>query len=247
MSPLRFTENGTPQFVYGQREMSAGIGGYTPGNPNSNFKSMQEHQPTILEWYAEYQTCQRYFVDHAQHDHAVQAVAALINICLPFQWAAGPAMKSTGYFSQPVYTIPYSPQMVNYRFQEPPVWVSLVPYIRRLVVTGMDREEIMRSFFGNNWQKGVGFVHETERFNFMYTAKSVGWAEAKVQYDMSPHESVPFLSPLHDVGISEIESAERTWSRWLAMEDWMLGPRAPEWHEGVPGYSGTNGTNGRRP
>jgi hypothetical protein len=63
---------------------------------------------------------------------------------------------------------------------------------------------------------------------FTNAAKSVGWAKVKYQYDMSPHESVPFLKPLQDVQLAEIEGAEKTWSQWLAMEDWMVGPRAPD-------------------
>ena len=39
---------------------------------------------------------------------------------------------------------------------------------------------------------------------------------------------MPFLRPLQGCVIAEIEAAERSWSEWLAMEDWMVGPRAPE-------------------
>ena len=45
---------------------------------------------------------------------------------------------------------------------------------------------------------------------------------------MLPLESVPFLRPLQGVSDVEIGAAERTWSEWLAMEDWMVGPRAPD-------------------
>ena len=50
----------------------------------------------------------------------------------------------------------------------------------------------------------------------------------KQAYDMSPEETVPFLRPLENVSEKEIQAAESTWSEWLAMQDWMLGPRAPE-------------------
>jgi len=92
----------------------------------------------------------------------------------------------------------------------------------------MDREAVMHGFFGDDWVKGVGPQHECERRNYLFAAKSVGWAKVKCQYDMSPHESVPFLKPLQDVQLAEIEGAEKTWSQWLAMEDWMVGPRAPD-------------------
>jgi hypothetical protein len=92
----------------------------------------------------------------------------------------------------------------------------------------MDKEGIMHGFFGDDWTKGIGPVHECERRNYLFAAKSVGWAKVKCQYDTSPHESVPFLKPLQDVQLAEIEGAEETWSQWLAMEDWMLGARAPQ-------------------
>ncbi|KAF2117542.1 hypothetical protein BDV96DRAFT_454228, partial [Lophiotrema nucula] len=171
---------------------------------------------------------------HAQHDNGVQAVAALVNICLPFQWTSNPIMNSMGPAPHTAgpgnYTLPWPRRgpVTNSRGQPLPVFVSLVPYIRRLVVTGMDREGVMHGFFGDDWRKGVGPVHECERRNYLFAAKSVGWAKVKYQYDMSPHESVPFLRPLQDVQLAEIEGAEKTWSQWLAMEDWMVGPRAPD-------------------
>jgi hypothetical protein len=39
----------------------------------------------IFEWYPQYQSCQRYFLDHAQHSVPVQALAAFLNIRLPYQ------------------------------------------------------------------------------------------------------------------------------------------------------------------
>ncbi|KAL5114292.1 hypothetical protein ACEQ8H_007812 [Pleosporales sp. CAS-2024a] len=188
----------------------------------------------IFEWHPAYQSCQRFFLDHAQHDNGVQAVAALINICLPFQWTDSPLHSSSGPLAHgagpAAYNQPWPRQgpVLNARGQPAPAWVSLVPFIRRLVITGMDKEGIMHGFFGDDWKKGVGPVHECERRNYLFTAKSVGWAKVKCQYDMSPHESVPFLKPLQDVQLAEIEGAEKTWSQWLAMEDWMLGARAPE-------------------
>ncbi|KAJ4294603.1 hypothetical protein N0V90_008294 [Kalmusia sp. IMI 367209] len=182
-------------------------GGPFPGGASSSSgesgsgNNAGEPQFDIFEWHPAYQSCQRYFLDHAQHDNGVQAVAALVNICLPFQWAATP--------------IPA------------PAWVSLVPYIRRLVITGMDKDGIMHGFFGEDWRKGVGPVHECERRNYLFTAKSTEWAVVKHHYDMSPHESVPFLKPLQDAHLAEIEGAEQTWGQWLAMQDWMVGPRAP--------------------
>ncbi|KAI4139834.1 MAG: hypothetical protein L6R39_006089, partial [Caloplaca ligustica] len=61
---------------------------------------------------------------------------------------------------------------------------------------------------------------------------SGGWASVKKDYDIGPAETVPFLRPLQGAVGQEIEAAEKTWSEWLAMEDWMVGPRAPEGMQG---------------
>jgi hypothetical protein len=105
---------------------------------------------------------------------------------------------------------------------------SLIPFIRRLVVTGMDFPGVLHGFFGDDWRTGVGPMHEQERRNYLFAAKSGGWASVKRDYDMLPVETVPFLRPLQKPLDAEIEGAERAWSQWLAMEDWMVGPRAPD-------------------
>ena len=74
-----------------------------------------------------------------------------------------------------------------------------MPFIRRLVVTGFDKDGILHGFFGDEWRKGVGPVQECERRNYLFAAKSVGWAKVKYQYDISPHETVPFMKPLQNV------------------------------------------------
>ena len=163
----------------------------------------------IFEWYPKYQSCQRYFLDHAQHDGPVLALAAFLNILLPSQ--RHPAIRAAT-------THPPSPH---------PTHVTLIPYLRRLVVTGLDFPGILHGFFGDDWAQGVGPLHEQERRNYLFAAKSGGWAVVKKDYDMLPLETVPFLRPLQAVSDSELVGAERTWSDWLAMEDWMVGPRAP--------------------
>ena len=109
----------------------------------------------------------------------------------------------------------------------PATYVSLLPYIRRLVVTGFDKVPVLHGLFGDDWQKGVGVLHEMERRNYLFAAKSVGWAEVKKHYDLGSDETVPFLKPLKEVELCEIQSGETGWSEWLAMQDWMIGPRAP--------------------
>lgn len=99
--------------------------------------------------------------------------------------------------------------------------------MRRLVATGFDVAAILHGWFGDEWGSGVGPLHEQERRNYLFAAKSGGWASVKKEYDVVVDEAVPYLMPLSEVDNAEIEGAERLWSRWLAMEDWMLGARAP--------------------
>jgi len=198
--------------------------------PASSFGATQFD---IFDWHPSYQSCQKYFLDHAQYENPVQAVAALINICLPYQWTPNPVVGSANqspHNSSPsLQFTPFSRQTLGSSSNRRAMnWVSLHPYIRRLVITGFDSEAILHGFFGDDWRKGVGPVQECERRNYLFAAKSGGWAKVKNQYDMGPQETVPFLQPPQNVQLAEIENAEKEWSKWLAMEDWMVGPRAPE-------------------
>lgn len=178
----------------------------------------------ILHWYPKYQSCQKYFLDHAQHDVLVQAFAAFINILLPCQWRSNAVISSTGNARGTFHS---ENQPRNTEQSTSPPTVSLVPYIRRLVATGMDVPQVLHGFFGDDWAAGIGPQREQERRNFLFAAKSGGWCAVKRDYDMGDHESIPFLRPLHEPTDGEIEAAEKTWSEWLALEDWMLGSRAP--------------------
>lgn len=105
--------------------------------------------------------------------------------------------------------------------------VTLTPYIRRLVATGFDIPGVLHGFFGDDWAAGIGPLHEAERRNYLFAAKSDNWVRVKASYDMDGEQMVPFLKPLQNVSEKEIVGAETSWSEWLAMQDWMLGPRAP--------------------
>ena len=111
------------------------------------------------------------------------------------------------------------------------------------MVTGLDFPGVLHGFFGDDWATGVGPLHEQERRNYLFAAKSGGWASVKRDYDMLPSETVPFMRPLQGPIIAEIEAAERSWSEWLAMEDWMVGPRAPE---NMPGVGDPSKAKGQR-
>lgn len=91
----------------------------------------------------------------------------------------------------------------------------------------MDFPGVLHGFFGDDWAAGVGPLHEQERRNLLFAAKSSGWMGVKKDYDLGWSETVPFLRPLQSAVEPEVTAAERSWSEWLAMEDWMVGPRAP--------------------
>ncbi|KAI9761155.1 MAG: methionine-synthesizing 5- methyltetrahydropteroyltriglutamate--homocysteine methyltransferase [Chaenotheca gracillima] len=207
-----------------QQFQHAPFAGLNTSGP-SNASRADDPQFDIFEWYPQYQSCQKYFLDHAQHAMAVQAVAAFLNITLPFQREANPISSFSSGYNGPG---PSFGMGLNRGSGSRTNWISLVPYLRRLVATGLDIPGVLHGFFGDDWAKGVGPLHEQERRNYLFAAKSGGWASVKKDYDMSPHETVPFLRPLQNALNTEIEGAEKTWSEWLAMEDWMVGPRAPE-------------------
>ncbi|RDW59295.1 uncharacterized protein DSM5745_10990 [Aspergillus mulundensis] len=180
----------------------------------------------IFEWYPHYQNCQRYFLDHAQHSTPVQAVSAYVNILLPFQRQPYPAHNaSSGPLSSTADGI--TPESSSTSNALPPP-VSLLPYIRRLVATGMDYPGMLHGFFGDDWQAGVGPLHEKERCNYLLAARSGGWGVVKSEYDISPLETIPFLRPLQGPLEEEFVAAYKSWSEWLLLRDWEFGPRAPD-------------------
>jgi hypothetical protein len=163
------------------------------------------------EWFPVYQSCIEHFVNVAQHRPLAQSLAAHINILLPCQRATDGVLSSSESSSSNNRQLPF----------------SLIPYIRRLVVTATDTPTIMQELFGAEWLRGVGTILSQERINYLFAAKSGGWLKTKAQYDILPYETVPFLRPLRDPQEEELRAAEAHWSEWLAMEDWMVGPRSP--------------------
>ncbi|KAL3427926.1 hypothetical protein PVAG01_01435 [Phlyctema vagabunda] len=187
----------------------------------------------ILDWYPQFQSCHRYFLDHAQHSGGVQALAAFMNIKLPYQKQPYPVMSSTnsspgpGSVASGMRQTPPSPFAAQQNLGHAQS-ISLIPYIRRLIATGHDRPNILHGFFGDAWKEGIGSLHEVERRNYLFAAKSASWMKVKSAYDMGPEETCPFLIPLRNASEEEMQSADNAWSEWLAMQDWMLGPRSPE-------------------
>ena len=207
-------------------------------SPGSFGKGLQRQQQSpqasssfdIIDWYPQFQSCHRYFLDHSQHSAPVQALSAFMNIQLPYQKHPFPILNSAssspraGANEMHLRPNPFAGNANAAHAQS----VSLIPYIRRLIATGHDTPAILHGFFGDDWVKGIGSLHEVERRNYLFAAKSTSWMEVKQTYDMSPDETIPFLSPLRDASEEEVQSAEAKWSEWLAMQDWMLGPRAPD-------------------
>ncbi|KAL4765632.1 uncharacterized protein BDW70DRAFT_128133 [Aspergillus foveolatus] len=168
--------------------------------------------PHLPDWHSAYTACVQHFVNHAQHSAAVQSLAAYINIRLPCQRLSKPIARFDVHSSE---TAQASSQ------------VSVRHYIRRLVATGNDTPAILEIFFGAQWVNGVGTIAKQERLNYLFTAKSAGFAATKAAYDVLPDEHTPFLRPIRDATEEEISTAEKYWSEWMAMEDWMVGPRSP--------------------
>ncbi|RVX73746.1 hypothetical protein B0A52_02636 [Exophiala mesophila] len=201
----------------------------SPSEASSRGNGPPNPQFDIISWYPKYQSCQRYFLDHAQHEPLVQAFASFINILLPFQRQPAPVFSSVGSRSgrarhdkDPARAPSSSADLAAASA------VSLIPYLRRLVVTGMDVPQVLHGFFGDDWRAGIGPQREQERRNYLFAAKSGGWDAVKKDYDMHPLETVPFMRPLFDPTDGELDAAEKTWSEWLCLKDWMIGSRAPD-------------------
>ncbi|KAL3477540.1 hypothetical protein BJX99DRAFT_246116 [Aspergillus californicus] len=173
------------------------------------------YQVHLPDWHERYTVCMKHFLDQAQYSSAVQSLAAYINIRLPFQRSSDPVTRFIG---------PDATSSVNGtgHFQ-----VSLRHYIRRLIVTANDTPGILEAFFGSDWVGGVGSICKQERMNYLFTAKSNGWASTKAAYDILPDEHTPFVRPIQGVTEQELSMADTQWSEWLAMEDWMVGSRSP--------------------
>ena len=217
-----------------------------------------DSQFDIFEWHTYFQSCLIYFLDHAQYNAPVQALCAFMNIQLPFQKPQNPVLSSRpqgpgpgpggggalprrGPQPPPGRPAAAAPAVVAVR---PVAHATLIPYIRRLVATGFDFPAVLHGFFGDDWAAGIGPLHEQERRNYLFAAKSDTWLKVKMAYDMGEEQMVPFLRPLQNVAEKEIIGAETTWSEWLAMQDWMLGPRAPGGGRAAGGSGGGGGGGG---
>lgn len=205
----------------------------------------------VFSWYPNYQSCQRYFLEVAQFDYACQALAAFLNIKLPYQRLSAADFKHyqlasnnvrSGIGLPPPYRMGFPPQPPAPQHIPPLPGqqgvhlqsvdhlsfgnVSLLPYIRRLVVTGYDADGIMHGWFGDDWMSGLNPLLESERQNYMFAAKSSDWLTLKKSYDTVTEESVPFMVPLQRCSEAEIVRAEDAWSSTLSMRDWTIGPRS---------------------
>ncbi|KAK6834887.1 hypothetical protein PG987_009581 [Apiospora arundinis] len=197
---------------------SGARGGGPDMPPSSSFFPMEENhnQFDILEWYPHFQSCK------AQNPVLTSRMSGGGSpSAMP-----SPTSRAAGKLPMPPMPSPSG--------QQNPMAVTLNPYIRRLVVTGFDFPAVLHGFFGDSWALGIGPMHEVERRNYLFAAKSASWLDVKSHYDMGEEQSIPFLRPLQNVTEKEIISAESNWSEWLAMQDWMVGPRSPEVERNSP-------------
>ncbi|KAI0122964.1 hypothetical protein BJ170DRAFT_119444 [Xylariales sp. AK1849] len=198
--------------------------GMHPPNP---LLDLQDQQFDIFEWYPQYQSCLRYFLDHAQYSGPVQALAAFVNIQLPHQKPQHPILSSRSAGSPSGMPSPSARASGNLPMPTPSNGIIVLnSYIRRLVAMGFDSPAVLHGFFGDDWVAGISPIHEIERRNYLFAAKSASWLDVKSHYDMVDGQNIPFLRPLQNVTEKEIVSAESNWSEWLAMQDWMVGSRS---------------------
>jgi hypothetical protein len=199
----------------------------------------------IIDWHPAYQSCQRYFLDHAQHEPGTQALCALINIRLPCQWLSNPVHSSSpsspAHPSNSQFTFkPYPRQNGHeptHAQAQSPAFVSLIPYIRRLIITGFDKPPILHGFFGDSYKTGISPHLDCERRNYLFAAKQNGWRSCQELY-ASGDETPPFMKPLEDATADEVLAADRAWSKW---EGWQ---RRESWSPGS--RSSINGNGKRR-
>lgn len=212
-----------------QQQFQQGSANYGhPSDGNGNEAQEQEGGFDTVNWYRHYIQCHEYFLDQAQHDFYVQAVAAFINIQLPYQRQPYPVNRASVAWSKG--NLENRPQNEDERY--PPGYpqpVSLLPYLKRLIVTGHDDPRILGLWFGANWRQGVGVMHEMERRNYLFASKSKEWLDVKKYYDDSPaaEQSTPYMIPIPKIEEIELTAADEAWSSWMAMQDWVIGPRTP--------------------
>src|SRR5436305_15251536 len=83
----------------------------------------------IIAWYLHYQSYLQYFLNISQHSYPCQALAAFLNIRLPYQQS--PSISE--YLNLPSSTS---------REARTQLWVSIILYLHHLIVTGFDKPVI---------------------------------------------------------------------------------------------------------
>ncbi|KAF7864525.1 hypothetical protein EAF04_006657 [Stromatinia cepivora] len=218
-----------PNLRHPQQQYQQGSNYGNPSGGNGNEGQEQEAGFDTVTWYRHYIQCHQYFLDEAQHDFYVQAVAAFINIQLPYQKQPYPVNRASAAWSM----ANLSDRQGEEERHHPPGYpqpISLIPYIKRLIVTGHDDGRILGTWFGADWRQGIGTIHEMERRNYLFASKSKEWLDVKKYYDDSAaaEQSTPYMIPLPQIKEVELSHADEAWSNWMAMQDWVIGPRTPE-------------------
>jgi hypothetical protein len=181
-------------------------------------------------------------MEEGQYKEASKVLAAFINIRLPHQIPGSPLQQFFSTTSQLPWVGPDEDirrkAQASINFNGPDhhrsanpltdayTSISLFPYIKRLVCTGFDKDEVMYGFFGDRWVGGIKPLVQQERKNFLFAVRSKGssWLKVKENYDtgMGPNELVPFLKPLDVLGGSVLERAKGDveWTEWQEFENW---------------------------
>jgi hypothetical protein len=109
----------------------------------------------LCNWIFAYEECQSFFLTNAQFTEPVQALAALANLPLPFQWRAYNQSQITSY---PKPELSDNDDLAYIQQQ-----VCIASYIRHLIISGLDSPPALRAFFGKTWKVGVGNILNSER------------------------------------------------------------------------------------
>lgn len=190
----------------------------------------------MAAWHKSYCECMQYFINEGQRLQEVRILANFINIRLPFQRNQRhlqPSQLNEAGSSYERETLPYSQDL----------FVSPIPYIRRLVATGSDEPAVFDKWFGSAWSVGIGMLVHHERRNFCFAARSGNWLAMKQAYDMPPDEQIPWIRPSLPSDEFSEKQYDDIWMQFEAVRDYRspsykhrppIADMAPHWPGSAP-------------
>jgi len=151
---------------------------------DAEFPRVSPHvDPT--EWFPHYRNCVSHFVNVAQHTAFVQALAAFLNIHLPYQKTSDRDTRLSDRSTR-------QPEAASRSISSAPI--SLIPYIRRLVVTATDTPSILHRFFGEEWNAGLDISRLRSASTTSSPPKAVGGPTPRASMIFSRKKPSPSLS-----------------------------------------------------